>query len=220
MESPEARTFAQFGGVLILVSLVLPWFALSFAGIGAHNFRVWSLDKGAFVLIAAYGLFALSQIKMSSRDSMALIYLIIGALMTAAFIYKIWVSPPGSSKIGGVGGLGGIDASDLFKSLGIDMKPSYGAYVGIVGSLFFTAGSFLEFRAAGMAKSAPPVPQAFQPQQQQQQAAPGGQRYQAPAPQAHAPDPFAVPQQQAAVAATAAPRQVPPDPFAPKPPTG
>jgi hypothetical protein len=154
---------------------------------------------------------------MSSRDSMALIYLIIGALMTAAFIYKIWVSPPGSSKIGGVGGLGGIDASDLFKSLGIDMKPSYGAYVGIVGSLFFTAGSFLEFRAAGMAKSAPPVPQAFQPQQQQ--AAPGAQRYQAPAPQAHAPDPFAVPPQQqaAAGAAVSAPRQVAPDPFAPPP---
>lgn len=220
MESPESRTFAQFGGALILVSLALPWFALSLAGFGSQGFRVWTFDKGAFVLVAAYGLLALSQIKLSSRDSMALIYLIIGGLMTAAFVYKIWISPPGSAPLSGVAGSMGASMKEVLKSVGIEMKPSYGAYVAMVGSALFTAGAFIEFRAAGMAKSNPAPPPAYtgRPLQQQAPVDPG-QRYQAPAPQSFAPDPFAVPAQQAAVA-QAAPQQVPPDPFAPpRPPS-
>lgn len=213
MESPEARTFSQFGGALILVSLALPWFALSLAGLGSHGFRVWSFDKGAFVLIAAYGLLAVSQIQLSSRDSMALIYLVIGGLMTAAFIYKIWISPPGSAPLSGVAGSVGDSMKDVLKSVGIEMKASYGAYVGMVGSVLFTAGAFLEFRAAGIAKANPAPPPAYtgRPVQQQQPVA-ASQRYQAPTPQTYAPDPFAVPAQQAA------PQQIPPDPFAPPQP--
>ena len=70
----KSRTFAQFGGALILVSLALPWFASRCRALAHTDFRVWELDKGAFVLVAAYGLLAISQIRMSSRDSMALIY--------------------------------------------------------------------------------------------------------------------------------------------------
>lgn len=216
MESPESRTFAQFGGALILVSLALPWFALSLAGLGSYGFRVWSFDKGAFVLVAAYGLFAVAQIKMSSRDSMALIYLIIGGLMTAAFVYKIWISPPGSAPMGDIAGVSGVSARDVLKQIGIEMKASYGAYVAIVGSLLFTFGAFLEFRASGQVKAnapAAPVQYAQQPQQQ----VPAAQRYQAPTPQAFAPDPFAPPAAQTA-APQAAAAQIPPDPFAPKPP--
>lgn len=218
MESPEARTFSQFGGALILVSLALPWFALSVASLGSYGFRVWSFDKGAFVLIAAYGLFAVSQIQLSSRDSMALIYLIIGGLMTAAFVYKIWISPPGSAPLSGVAGSVGDSMKDVLKSVGIEMKASYGAYVGMVGSVLFTAGAFLEFRAAGMAKENPAPPPAYAGRpMQQQQPVPPDQRYQAPTPQTFAPDPFAVPAPQAP-APQAPPRQIPPDPFAPPQP--
>ena len=59
MQTSEARTFAQFGGLLLIVSLVLPYFAISFAGLGGQGFRLWTVDKGAFVLVAAYGLPAL-----------------------------------------------------------------------------------------------------------------------------------------------------------------
>src|SRR4029079_7095564 len=134
MESPEARSFAQFGGALILVSLALPWFALSLAGLGSHGFRVWNFDRGAFVLVAAYGLLAVSQIKLSSRDSMALIFMIVGGLMTAAFVYKIWISPPGSAPLSGIGGTPGDSMNDMLKAVGIEMKPSYGAYVAMSGS--------------------------------------------------------------------------------------
>lgn len=212
MESPEARTFSQFGGALILVSLALPWFALSLAGLGSQGFRVWSFDKGAFVLVAAYGLLAISQIQLSSRDSMALIYLIIGGLMTAAFVYKIWISPPGSAPLGGVAGSLGDSMKDMLKSVGIEMKASYGAYVAMVGSVLFTAGAFLEFRSAGIAKANPTPPPAYTGRPIQQQPVPPAQRYQAPAPQTFAPDPFAVPAPQAPQ------RQIPPDPFAPPQP--
>lgn len=218
VESPESRTFAQFGGALILVSLALPWFALSLSGLGSQGFRVWSFDKGAFVLIAAYGLLAISQIQLSSRDSMALIYLIIGGLMTAAFAYKIWISPPGSAPLGGGAGSLGESMKDMLKSVGIEMKASYGAYVAMVGSVLFTAGALREFRDAGMAKgqTAPQPAYTGRPVQRQQPVAPG-QRYQAPGPQTFAPDPFAVPAPQAA-APQVPPHQIPPDPFAPPQP--
>lgn len=236
MESPEGSTFARFGGAMLLVSLVLPYFAMSFAGFGSHGFRLWSVDKGAMVLVAAYGLLALSQVKMGSRDSMAVIYLVIGGLFTAALIYRIYISPPGSAPLGDfMGGLGdggasgsgsltvngkstaGISANDFLEALGIELKPSYGSYVAILGSAFFTVGAFLEFRASGNAKAAaaamPAQPVAPQPMSP-------GDRYQGPAvPQrTFAPDPFAVPAQgQAAAAQPAAAPVVPPDPFAPKP---
>jgi hypothetical protein len=226
MESPESRTFAQFGGALLLISLALPWFALSLAGFGSHGFRIWSFDKGALVLVAAYGLLALSNIQLASRDSMALIYLIIGVLMTGAFVYKIWISPPGSAPIGDVAGVGsGLSANDVLKSVGIELKPSYGAYVACVGSLLFTAGAFMEFRASGQAKSMPVAapPQGYAPQQAQPaQPVSPAQRYTPPvAPPTHAPDPFAPPPAAAApqaAAAQAGARQIPPDPFAPRPP--
>ncbi|MBJ7355170.1 MAG: hypothetical protein JHC98_10110 [Thermoleophilaceae bacterium] len=202
------------------MSLALPWFALSLAGLGSHGFRVWSFDKGAFVLIAAYGLLALSQISMASRDSMAVIYLIIGGLMTAAFIYKIWISPPGSAPLGDIEGLSGVSAKEILAQMGIEFKASYGAYVAFVGSLLFTFGAFTEFRASGAAK-APATAPAAGPQQYAAPAAqqvPAAQRYQAPAPQTYAPDPFAVPAPQQAVPQAAAAPHIPPDPFAPKPP--
>lgn len=226
MESSESRTFAQFGGFLLLVSLALPYFAISFAGLGSMGFRLWTVDKGAFVLVAAYGLLALAQIRLSSRDTMALIYLIIGGLFTAALIYRIWISPPGSAPLDIPGGSGtingqsttGMSANDILEALGIELKPSYGSYLAMLGSAFFTIGAFLEFRVAGAASAAA----ALQPPPMAMPTSPG-QRYQPPAPpNAYAPDPFAqrpgVPPdpfaQQPVPAAAAA---VPPDPFAPKP---
>lgn len=217
MESSESRTFAQFGGALLLISLVLPYYAISFAGFSTFNFRLWTVDKGAFVMVAAYGLLALAQIRLSSRDAMALIYLIIGGLFTAALIYRLWISPPGSGPIdmGGLGGSGsingksttGMSARDLLEAMGIELKPSYGSYVAMLGSGLFTLGAFLEFRASGRATAVAAV----QPPAGPPVASPG-QRYQPPAaPQAFAPDPFAQP-----VAPVAA-AHVPPDPFAPKP---
>lgn len=228
MESSESRTFAQFGGLLLLVSLVLPYFAISFAGLGSHGFRLWTLDKGAFVLIAAYGLLAIAQLKMSSRESMALIYLICGGLFTAALVYRIWISPPGSTPLGDLGsavpsgGSGsltvngksaeGLTANDFLEAMGIELKASYGAFVAMLGSVFFTVGAFLEFRAVGVAKAAGPAHN-----MEQAQPVAAGQRYQPPTPQAYAPvqaasnvppDPFARPAQPAAPV-------VPPDPFAP-----
>jgi hypothetical protein len=177
MQSPESRTFAQFGGALILVSLALPWFAISLAGLGSYGFRVWTFDKGAFVLVAAYGLLALTQIKLPSRDSMALIYLIVGGLMTAAFVYKIWISPPGSAPLGEIGELSGATAKEVLKQMGIQFKASYGAYVAFVGSLLFTYGAFNEFRVSGAATAPAPIPVA----------PPAAQ----PAPPQVPPDPFA-----------------------------
>lgn len=225
MQTSEARTFAQFGGLLLIVSLVLPYFAISFAGLGGQGFRLWTVDKGAFVLVAAYGLLALSQLSLSSRESMAVIYLICGGLFTAALVYKIWISPPGSAPIalptltGGSSGsatvngksINGASAKDLLSAMGIEMKASYGAFVAMLGSAFFTVGAFLEFRSAGDSASAPAAaPTIAQMQQQAAAQAPAPAHYQAPAAHVGAPDPFAKP---AAPAAPAAP-VVPPDPFA------
>jgi pyruvate/2-oxoglutarate dehydrogenase complex dihydrolipoamide acyltransferase (E2) component len=231
MKSQEASTFARFGGALLAVSLVLPYFAISFVGLASHGFRLWEVDKGAFVLVAAYSLFALAQVTMGSRDSMALIYLVVGGLFTAALVYRIFISPPGSGSFGaafsGAGGSGsfkvngksmaGVSSKDFLKALGIELKPSYGSYVALLGSVFFSVGAFLEFRASGRARdvaaATPAQPAAPQPVSP-------AQRYQPPSAPAHAlaADPFATPaQQQAAVARQPAAPAVPPDPFAPKP---
>lgn len=231
MQSSESRGFAQFGGFLLLVSLVLPYFAISIAGLGGYGFRLWTVDKGAFVMVAAYGLIALSQVTFADRQTQSVIFLIIGALFTAALVYKIWISPPGSAPIGDtLGGKipGGSDVSarDVLKELGIDLKASYGAFVAIIGSLFFTAGAFLEWRSAGSAPAGPVYvqnPQPGMPPEQQPgmgfygpatpQASP--QQIYAPPAQAMPPDPFAPPlaaPRQAAPAAQVPPGYVPPRP--------
>lgn len=231
MESSEARTFARFGGVLLLVSLLLPTFAIPIAGIDSIDFHLWRLDKTAFLIIGGFALFVLAQIPFSSRDSVALIYLITGAIFTAALIYKIWIAPPGDAPIGELlnklGGLGdsgsfsvngkpvdSITVNEVLKAFGLKLKPSYGAYMAFVGSCFVTAGAYIEFRKAGQASE---VAQAT-PQPQQ---VPAGQRYQPPTPQAYAADPFAAAAQQPVAQQPAAAPVVPPDPFArpPQPPT-
>lgn len=214
MHSPQARTFAQFGGLLLLVSLVLPYYALSLFGLGNHGFRLWSVDRGAFVLIAAFGLLAVAQVSFAARETIALIYMVLGGIFIAALIWRFWISPPGDLTFGGLKlptghltGSGGqttdLSLSGMLRSIGIEIKPSYGAWVGLAGSICFTIGAFLEFRTAGTTPAAPvetagaiPGTPAATPQ---------------PTPGAVAPDPFA------AGAGTPQRPEVPPDPFAPPP---
>jgi hypothetical protein len=199
MESAQSRTLAQVGGFLLLVSLVLPWFSISFGGLASQGFSIWKLEKSAGVLIAAYGLFAVSQVRLSSRDTMALIYMVLGGLMTAGLVYKLWIAPPGSSAIS-IGGQS-IDVGEVLKQMGLGLKPTYGAFVAFAGSLMFTIGAFLEFRSGSADE--PVQAQRWQaPAPVPGQPAPGqpltGQRYVPPTQPAHpvhAPDPFAVPPQ-------------------------
>jgi hypothetical protein len=224
MQSSESRAFAQFGGFLLLVSLVLPYFTFSIAGlsgIDGTSQRLWSIDKGAFVLIAAYGLLALSQIRFSdARETVALIYMIIAAIVTAALIYRIWISPPLS---GSEFKVGGVSLRDALKQIGLEWKVGYGAYVAMLGSAFFLIGSFLEWRAAPGAGAVQPVaqPLVHQPPQQYGQQAyapqPGAQQqvYEPPAQPMAPPDPFAPPAVPGQPAQPAQPTAPPPDPFAP-----
>jgi hypothetical protein len=210
MKSAEAQGFGRFGGALLAVSLMLPYFAISFAGFAGVSFRLWTVDKGAFVLVAAFALMALAQVPISTRETTALIYLIVGAMFTAAIVYKVWISPPGSAPIGDLGGLGGegslsingkgasissLSTRDILGAMGIEMKASYGAFVAMVGSAFFTVGAFLDWRGGGTV-AAPPQQFAQPPQYA--------------APQAYAGQPTA-PQPQAQPQA----RSFPEDPFAP-----
>lgn len=221
MQSAESRAFAQFGGFLLLVSLALPYFTFQMATLLSMNQRLWTIDKGAFVLIAAYGLLALTQVRFSpSRETVALIYMIVAGLVTAAIIYRVWISPP-------LGGLdikyGGVSLSDVLKQAGFEWKVGYGAYVAMLGSAFFLVGSFLEWRSAPSGEAAPPQvynpQQQFQGQQQYGQQQYGQQTYAQPEAQqtyaqpAAPPDPFAPPA--APTQPTAAPPPQPPEPPAP-----
>ncbi len=217
MQSPEASGFARFGGFLLLVSLVLPYFALSFVGLGGFSFRLNTVDKGALVLVAAYGLLALAQVRFSTRETMAMIYLIVGVLFTGALIYKIWISPPGSAPIGDIPGnagdltvngqkldLGNVSTQDVLKAFGATLKPTYGAYVAMLGSAFFTVGAFLEWRKSGTASSGA---YGEQLQNLQQLAQPQGGPLQQPA--------AAPSYQQQSYSPQQAPASAVPDPFAP-----
>lgn len=238
MKAPEAQGFARFGGLLLAVSLVLPFYAFSFGGFSAMSFRLWSLDKGAFVVIAAIALLALMQARISDRSTTALIYLIVGGLFTAALIYRIWISPPGSAPIGDFGGLGGgevtingkksaagsVSANDILEALGIKLKPTYGAYAAMLGSVFFTVAAFLEWRSAGnapgptVAVAQPPVQGRAAFEQAYVPAAPAvpAPPVAPPPPPAEFPtDPFA-PQAPPGAAAPQPPPVIPADPFAPK----
>lgn len=189
METPEAQGFARFGGLLLVISLILPWFALSFAGFAGVDFRLWTLDKSAFVLVAIYAVLALAQVSFGTRDTTAVAYLVVGVLVTLGLIYRIWISPPGSAPLGDIGGgsvtidgkeatLGSISAGDVLEALGISLKSTFGAWVAMLGSLFFTLGAFLDFRAGSRRTAPAAAPQSSAPvqpewiQQQPQRAEP------------------------------------------------
>lgn len=230
MYSSQAQGLARFGGALLAFSLVLPFFALSILDFNAVTFRLWTLDKGAFAVIAAFAVFALAQVKLADRDTTALIYMVVGALFTAALVYKLWISPPGSAPIGDLAGadqsvtvngkstaVSSISTRELLDAIGIHQKATYGAYIATIGAAFVAIAAFLEWRSS----SAEPAQIAYDPHAQfaggpeyAQQAyapqvpPPAAAQAQAvvPAQPAFAPDPFAPP---AAAAAPAAPAPVP-----------
>lgn len=234
MQSPEAQGFGRFGGFLLAVSLVLPFFAISFAGFSGMSFRLWSTDKGAFVMIAAYALIALAQVRISNRETTALIYMIVGGIFSAALVYRLWISPPGSAPIGDLGGGGGsmtingkstpvgsISTRDILEALGVSLKVSYGGWMAMLGSAFFTVGAFLEWRisAAGAVPAGAGYQQFAAPAVAGQQGVaqqPFGQPAPYAAPPAYVPpaDPFGAPAASAA-SPVSPPAAVPPDPFAP-----
>src|SRR5690348_8516670 len=113
MQSSESRTFAQIGGVLLLVSLALPWFAIDVMGFKSFGFRLWRFDTGAAIAVVIYALFVLtlSQTSIGSRNATATICLALGALATGVLVYKLWISPPGNTSIGDLAKEFGGDAS-------------------------------------------------------------------------------------------------------------
>lgn len=162
MQSPQASGIARVGGLLLLVSLVLPYFALTFAGFAGKNFHLHELDRTAVYLIIAVALVALAQPRVTNRQSLALIYLIASGLFFAALSYRLWISPPESKSLGDLlGGLGELSVDgqqiefgdvtigDMLGAVGAAFKPTSGAWVGTFGGLMFLAGSILEFRDAG-----------------------------------------------------------------------
>lgn len=226
MYSPQAQAIARFGGVLLAFSIWLPFFAISFAGYNALTFRLWTLDKGAWAVVAGFSVFALAQVRLADRKTTSTIYLIVGGLFTAALVYKLWISPPGSAPIGAVDGkqsvtlngksqaVSSVSTRELLEAMGIHQKATYGAYIATIGAAFVTVAAFLEWRSSDAA----PAPQAYDPQAQfanspdyaPQQAAYAPQTY-APPPVPAAPAPAAPTPPQPATAAPS----VPPDPFAP-----
>lgn len=178
---------ARVGGAALAGSVLLPWFALSVEQLASMGFSLWDLERNAAILLVVVGLLCALQPKLGSDDSSAMAYLALGGLMTAAIVYKVFVSPPGSEYMNGLA-VEGVSLKEMLSAIGIEFKPAIGAYVGVAGAAAIALGGLIQVRAGGtkaalgMSVEEQAAYAALRPQTQMQpaQLAPGQQRYVAP----------------------------------------
>ncbi len=148
MQVSPGKTIARLGGVALAVSVLLPWFKMEIQQFASMGFSLREIDRNAAIGLALVGAFCAVQPRITAADSSAMIYTIIGVLVTGAIIYKVFVSPPGSGTMTELS-LDGVSIKDLLNSIGIEFNPTYGAFLGIAGAVAITIGSFVDLRAGG-----------------------------------------------------------------------
>ncbi|MGB0871573.1 MAG: hypothetical protein ACPGWS_05785 [Solirubrobacterales bacterium] len=149
MQASPGKTIARLGGAALAISVLLPWFKLEIQQFGSMGFSLREMDRNAAIGLALIGVFCAVQPRISAADASAMIYTIVGLLVTGAIIYKVFVSPPGSGTMSELS-LDGVSIKDLLNSIGIDFNPTYGAFLGIAGGAAITIGSFIDLRTGGV----------------------------------------------------------------------
>lgn len=171
MQAQQASSIARVGGLLLLVSLAIPYFELSFSGVLSVDFRLHELDRTAVIAIAVGALIALAQPRFSVRKTRSMVYLALSAVLLIGLLYRLWIVPPESMKIGDLlGGIGDFKVSgqeiefgdlsvgELLGAVGGSFDPTFGAWMATLGGFLFALGALLEFRAADDTPvSAPPL---------------------------------------------------------------
>lgn len=149
------------------------------------GFTLLDLQRNAAIVLAIVGALCVVQPQLGSADSSATVYLAIGSLATAAIVYKVFVSPPGSEYMEGLS-VEGVSLKEMLSAIGIEFKPGYGAFVGVAGAAGIAFGGLMQVRAGGVKSPEMSVEQAalaaLNPQTPVQPVhlAPGQQRYVAP----------------------------------------
>lgn len=143
---------ARIGGAALAISVLLPWFALEVAQLSlSEGFSLRKFEQNAAIILVVVGVLCMVQPRLGSADATATAYLAIGGLMAAAIIYKVFVSPPGSEYMD-LASADGVSVKQVLSSMGIEFKPSHGAYVGIAGAAAIAFGGFVQLRAGGSPK--------------------------------------------------------------------
>lgn len=212
---------ARIGGALIIGGLVLPWYKfdlgqlaeafggadVSFKAAGlptGQTFTAWESARTVFFVIGFFGLLAVSQLPFASPGMVGRFFMIAGFAGFILLGYKI-IHPP----------------LDFLAILKMELKPQPGIFIALVG---MACTAYAGWEQVKQDLSRPAYQQHAQQSDWQTtqgagQAAAQQQPQQRPQQQPYAQPQPAAPQSQAAAQAVAAPRVIPPDPFAPKPPT-
>lgn len=195
MQSSNGQTIARIGGAALAASVLLPWFVLEVEQLASMGFSLRELERNAAIILVLVGFLCMAQPKLGSADASATAYLAIGGLMTAAIIYKVFVSPPGSQYMNDLQ-MEGVSLKELLNSIGIQFKASYGAYLGLAGAAAIAVGALMQVRAGGAKDLGLSVEEqaafdALRPKTSAKpvQLAPGQQRYVAPQPQQYSMQP-------------------------------
>jgi hypothetical protein len=201
-----SKTLARIGGALIIVGLILPWYkfdlgqlAEAFGGSGAsfkavglptgQTFTAWDSARTVFFVVGFFGVLALTQVPFSTPGIVGRFFMFAGFAGFILLGYKI-VHPP-------------LDFLELLK---MKLKPQPGIFLALAG-MAFTAYAGWEQVKQDLSK---PRYNPAAPPSDWQMAEDPGQAF------GHH---EAMQPGQAQVQTTATPRAIPPDPFAPKPPT-
>lgn len=185
VQASPGKTIAQLGGVALAASVLLPWFKLEVEQLTSMGFSLREMDRNAAIGLAVIGSFCAAQPRIAAADASAMIFMVVGLLVTGAIVYKVFVSPPGSEFMSDIQ-MEGVSIKDLLNSIGIGFNPTYGAFLGIGGGAAITIGAFIGVRSGGAKEPAVSLEMlvaesAFQKEPVRPvKLAPGQQRYVAP----------------------------------------
>jgi hypothetical protein len=220
VEYNVSKTFARIGGALIIAGLLLPWYKFDLSQLTqafgggdlkltgmptSQTFSAFDSARTVFFIVGGFGVLALTQIPFATPGIVGKFFMIAGFAGVVLLGYKI-VHPP-------------LDFLELLK---MKLKPQPGIFLTLIGMALATYGGWEQVkqdlsrprteRTMGsdwhMTETADASNQAYA----QQQAVPRGPAHPTLGPTPTTP-------QQAQAQQVAGPRVIPPDPFAPKPPT-
>lgn len=122
------------GGALMLISVVMPWTSISFAGVsesGDSPFNYFFTGGIAWLLVVAAGILGLLHVLGKLPDSQPWGLIILGGCGLGALLMILRVILGGRSEFG------------------VDFDRGFGMYVGAIAAIVAAAGAFMNFQAAG-----------------------------------------------------------------------
>lgn len=133
MQHQTARACARIGAVMLLASMLFPWFGHDIGPIHV-DYKVWSENRTMAIALGVFALVAVTQIQFASPGVIGRVWLLLGGGLAAYLAFRVFTPPQDP-------------VTELLDAMNLQLHARIGVYIALAGSVMIGYGGWLQVKS-------------------------------------------------------------------------